>query len=509
MARIEESTKRHIVSGSILGAGVVLAVMLFLIANYFGSKYHSRFDWTEGNIFTLSEKSKQVLADVSLPIEIIVFLSPNDPLYAPVRELLAAYSEASSSIEVREVDPERNLLAAQSLVDQYEIAQLNVIVFDTGDDRRVVDTVDLADYDYSGMQMGQGPTMTGFKGEQVFTSTLLELMEERKPRVVFTTGHGELRLDDLSPDGLSSARDLLGRDNFELEEWASLGATAVPDDTDLIVIAGASSSWLEPEIELLRTYLDEGGRIMVLIDPMLTPDSGTVDTGLENLLGELGVAVGRDIVVDPANTLPFFSAETFFVNVYDDHVTTRPLDQAQLPVILALARSVGRGEEVEGLVVTELMRTSIEGWGETDLTNLDQVAKDDADLQGPVPLAVAVTAGSSSENAKLAESAAGEESSGEMDEEGADSRLRVIVVGDSNFATNAQVQNVPNATLLANMFNWLVERETLVGIPPKQPEQVRLSLSQSELTRITVLVLVVIPGLAVALGIAIYLRRRR
>ena len=516
MARLNERAKRQIVSGSMLGAGVVLALALFLIANYFGSKYNRRFDWTQESLYTLSDKTKQILDDLSAGVEIIVFLSPAEPLYGPVKELLAAYRESSSQIHVREVDPERNLIEAQSLVDQYELAQLNVIVFDTGDDRRVIDTADLADYDYSGMQMGQAPTMTGFKGEQVFTSTLLELMERRKPKVLFTTGHGELKLDDFSPRGLSSARELLGRDNFELEEWMSLGESDVPEGTDLIVVAGPTSSWLEPELEMLRRYLRDGGRMLILVDPTLSPGDGIVETGLENLLADFGVDVGRDIVVDPANPLPFFSAETIFVNVYDDHVTTRPLDQAQLPVVLALARSVGKGEEVEGVTVTELMRTSIEGWGETDLENLDQVEKDDLDLQGPVPLGVAVM-GEDSETEKITdsevevtESESSVEVSSELEsEQKSGDQMRMIVVGDSDFASNAQLQNMPNATLLANMLNWLVDRETLVGIPPKQPEQVRLSLSTSELRRITGFVLLGLPGLALGLGIYIFLRRRR
>jgi ABC-type uncharacterized transport system involved in gliding motility auxiliary subunit len=162
------------------------------------------------------------------------------------------------------------------------------------------------------------------------------------------------------------------------------------------------------------------------------------------------------------------------------------------------------------------MRTSIEGWGETDLENLDQVEKDDLDLQGPVPLGVAVV-GEDSESEEItdselevteSESSVVESSELESDQKSRD-QMRMIVVGDSDFASNAQLQNMPNATLLANMLNWLVDRETLVGIPPKQPEQVRLSLSRSELRRITGFVLLGLPGLALGLGIYIFLRRRR
>ncbi len=86
---------------------------------------------------------------------------------------------------------------------------------------------------------------------------------------------------------------------------------------------------------------------------------------------------------------------------------------------------------------------------------------------------------------------------------------RLVVVGDSDFASNGQIRNASNAVLVANAFNWLVERDALVGIPPKTPEQTKLNLTSAQLSTITWLVLVILPGLAVAAGVATYMRRRR
>jgi ABC-type uncharacterized transport system involved in gliding motility auxiliary subunit len=251
--------------------------------------------------------------------------------------------------------------------------------------------------------------------------------------------------------------------------------------------------------------------MLFLIDPTLAPAGGLAAIGLEPLLGEYGVHLGANIVVDPANPLPFFSADTIFVTAYAEHDITRSLSQAQLPVVFGLARSVGMGEPMEELKVTELMMTSVEGWGETDLAQLQQVELHEEDLGGPVPLAVAVevieeeTPGVEALEGAIAneETAATEEATSSTGD------IRLVVVGDSDFATNGQLQNMPNATFLANTLNWLVDRETLIGIPPKKPEYVRLSLSQSQMSKVTWLVLVVLPGLAVLLGFAIYWQRRR
>ena len=121
-----------------------------------------------------------------------------------------------------------------------------------------------------------------------------------------------------------------------------------------------------------------------------------------------------------------------------------------------------------------------------------------------MPLAVAVEPSS--------EGAEGEQGTlldAESESTGAEGQMRLVVVGDSDLATNTQLQNVPNATFLANALNWLVERETLVGIPPKQPEQVKLSLTSTQLSRLTWLVLIILPGLVILAGLTVYLRRRR
>ena len=190
MAELQAPTKRRLITSSTLGVGILLALALFLIVNYFGWKYHKRFDWTSEKLYSLSEKSEGVLASLDKDIEAIVFVSPVDELFDAVSELLSRYEASSPHLSTRYVDPEKNLAEAQSLVDKYEVSSLNVVVFDSGDDRRVVDSSDMADYDYSGLQFGQSPEMTGFKGEQLFTSAIVELVDSRKPRILFTTGHG-------------------------------------------------------------------------------------------------------------------------------------------------------------------------------------------------------------------------------------------------------------------------------------------------------------------------------
>jgi ABC-type uncharacterized transport system involved in gliding motility auxiliary subunit len=478
--------RRWLVRTGTLSAGVLLIAALLVIVNYFGWKYHKRFDWTSSELYTLSEKSENVVRDLKRDVDFIVFLQPGDELFEPVRELLSQYDAASQRVRVRYVDPQKDRIEAQRLINQYQISGYGVVV-SSGKDRRVIPSGDLAEFDFSGMEMGQAPSLTGFKGEQLFTGAILQLNEGRKPKILFTTGHGERSLDDQGEQGLSGIQEILGADNFDVEEWSALGKTAVPPGTDMVVIAGPRSPFLQPELNALAAYLNGGGRVLALIEPNLGQSEGTglTPTGFEGWLPRFGVRLGNDIVVDPPNTIPGFNAATLFANDFGDHAVTNALVQSKVPVLFSVVRSVAKAEAA-GFTVTELARTSEQGWGETALAALAEVERDDRDAAGPVSLGVAV------------------EGSGQG------RKARLVVFGDSDFATNQLIQgNPPNQILLANALNWLVEREALLAIPPRKTEQVRLNLTREQGWTVYGISLLLLPALAAVAGIVVWVRRRR
>jgi hypothetical protein len=506
--------RRGLAKSGTLGASVLLVLALVAIVNYFGWKYHQRLDWTESQFYSLSERTEQVLDALDEDVQVVVFLDRGDELFEPTRELLARYDARSPHLSVRVIDPERNMLEAQQLAAEYQLDR-PAVVFAAGDERRVMPSTDLAEYDFSAAQMGGGmPEIQAFRGEQQFTRALVELTEGAKPKMVFTVGHGELSLDDRGGTGLQELQRLLGADSFTFEEWASLGADAVPADTDLLVIAGPTATFLPPELDLLAQYLDGGGRLLALLDPPLTggAESRIGSIGLEDWLSGYGVEVGANVVVDPAATLPFFGAETFFANRFpQDHAINRPVARGELAILLRLARSVDAATPPPGYRAVTLIGSSPEAWGETDLSD---PRRDEGDLAGPVPLGVVVEP----EDAGGDDGFSDEDLFGEDEPEDADAgaaadrgdSFRLVVVGDSDFATDQFLgQNFGNQVLLTAMVNWLVERQALVGIPPREKERVGLTLSSAELRGIYLLALVALPGFGLLAGLLVYSRRRR
>jgi ABC-type uncharacterized transport system involved in gliding motility auxiliary subunit len=209
----------------------------------------------------------------------------------------------------------------------------------------------------------------------------------------------------------------------------------------------------------------------------------------------MGLTLDSDVVLDPKNALPLMGPETVFAKSFRSHPVTRLLTGTA--VVFPLARSVSVSDKpVPGWKTTALVETSPDGWGETDIKELQRSGrpvKDEKDVKGPVCLVAAAESDAPAD----ANAGAGKK------------RSRVVVFGDSDWASNAGIANAANRLLLSSAANWALEREALVAIPPKSADQVAVTLSRRDVATIAFFVLLLLPLAAVAMGLAIWVRRRR
>nr|HRC87971.1 GldG family protein [Thermoanaerobaculia bacterium] len=316
---METRTKKTLVASSTLSAGVLLAAALLALVNYFGWKYHKRLDWTHTRLYSLSEKSQQVLAGLKSDLTVTVFQSPGSPLSEPVEGLLAQMSARSSHVKVHAVDAAKNPVEVERLLKQYQTSydpRAIKIVLDNGKDRRIIEENQLADIDSSEVPMGGMPHLSSFKGEQVLTGALYELSSGTRAKILFTTGHGEKSLDDFAATGFSHLKELIGGQNLELSSWGSLGQKAVPAETSLVVVAGPISPFAQPELDVFRDYLKGGGRMLWLLDPPIAPDGKITDLGLGPWLAGYGVKLGANVV--PLGRNPMILAKQLAQFMFND-----------------------------------------------------------------------------------------------------------------------------------------------------------------------------------------------
>lgn len=520
--------------------GTILIIGLVMMINWLGARHWSRWDATSTKIYSLSPKSLSILAELDEEVHVIVFMTPASPMYREVRELMNRYTAASDLLTVEYIDPDREPLRTSQLAEQFGITMADTVVFTAGERSKYVTSDKLAEMDYSGMSYGEGPRMRAFKGEEQLTSAILSLVAQQVPKVYFVTGHGEIpvagRGDEAS---VSLLQEVLKRENMDVAVTTLLGGE-VPDDADVLAILSPRQAYTEGEIEVLREYLGRGGRLLLCLDPVIESDGTLRTTRLEALIAELGVHVSDDLVIDPEASLRGWDPATVYVAEYQEHpVTTGLLGVASL---FLTARSV-EANPGSGWTAQELVQTSDQGWGETDLAALAagaQLEPDDNDNQGPVSLAVAVEerleddtfddlggeGDPLEEELRQSETLPGlddaasgteaESTPGESGSEDGDAELgetdkvgfRIVVFGDGAFLTDGIIANLGNMTLALNSFNWLAERDQIVGIPPRDLSKTNMYLSASQLGTILLIAVLLMPAGAVVLGIVVWRRRR-
>jgi ABC-type uncharacterized transport system involved in gliding motility auxiliary subunit len=230
--------------------------------------------------------------------------------------------------------------------------------------------------------------------------------------------------------------------------------------------------------------VSRGGSLIVLEDPTPFTKIGTAPDPLADYLkSEWGITLQNDVVIDLTSNQPFSA-------ISSSYSSTAPITQHMTTVtIMPQTRSVAVSQTLPtSVTATELILTSQQSWGETDLASLQstqQVAYDPAsDIAGP--LAVAASAENSS------------------------TKGRVVVFGNSVFATDKGFDAYANGDIFVNSVDWAAEQGNLINITPRTPVD-RTFNPPSQVSLIAILMgsVILIPGLVLVAGVSNWLARRR
>ncbi len=492
MSAAQDSSRRR--AGIRLGVAVqiLLACVLLAAVNYAGFHYYLRGDWSPAQKYRLSEQTAGLLGQLSAPATVYVFFSPTAAapgyeIYGDVMNLLKEYQfAAGDKLTVEYIDPMRNLARARELQARFEFGpEENIVVVESGGRSKQINAVDMAEYDLIPQLSGDPPRVVAFKGEQALTSALIELGETEQRTVYFLQGHGEPPTGESST--LSLLQEYIARQGVRVAPL-NLGVTGgVPADAGAIMIAGARYDLPPASAAVLRDYWEKDGRLMVLLDPAAeTPllrqflsEAGIIprdDRVLRTV--ELGMVTG--IVRDVTGQFSPFNR------------VTRRLQGAEA-MLPGATCSLDLEVKVEGTTVEPLIAAQEPFWAETAyVTDETQGVTFDAGVDTAAPVVVAAMA----------------ERGGVADEKVDVSSARLVVVGNSEFASDGIITE-PNLDFVLNALNWMLDRGHLAGIAPKTVRAFNLNLTDLETSRIALYTLVVIPAVAALAGVVVWWRRRR
>ena len=459
--------KRQTKYGAYAAAYVLVVFALVALANWAVNRHASKsWDLTSTKRFSLSDQTRKIVGGLDREVTIHYF-DRNDQ-FNQARDLLENYNHLSPRLSVEYVDPDRKPAIAR----QYEITTYGTIVLTSGDKREEANLLE----------------------EESITNTLIRLLKTGTKNVCFVGGHGEHGVDDTERQGLSGAKEALENSRYAVKSISLLRQAKIPEDCSVVVVAGPETEYVEPEVEALRSFVEDGGRALFMLGP-----GGSEK--LVELLAGWNVELKKDLVIDlnPLNQLFGADATMPIINEYKSHTITRELSRTM--TLIPFARSVQPGEDFKtGIAVETLFETSEESWATQFNPGMEMITlRREQATEGPIPLSVAGTL--SKDEGGNGETAEGEDSSEKK--EG-----RFVVIGSSRFPINAYLGFNANRDLFVNIANWLSSDEDLISVRPKSPEDRRVNLSAGQMRWVFYLSVVGLPLLMVASGVAVWWRRR-
>lgn len=330
--------------GSRFAQSVVSLLLLLaslVLINILSGFYYSSIDLTEDKRFTLNPATYELVEDLEEVLTVEVLLEGEFPssfkrLQSATADLLSELRSRNSNIQVRWINPmsgteEENIENGERLAKD-GIYPLNLTQSVRGGNSRkamlafpyailryqkqmrvvpLLETTGGYNKDYTRME-AINPSINLL--EYKIANAILKLAFQERPRMVLTTGHGELQRP--FTDGLEAAM-------FEYYDIARLDmgkVTHIDTLIDVVVIPKPTRPFPEKHLFMLDQYIMRGGKVLWLIDALNMESDSLKQLGvymptahqldINNLLFNYGVRINPNLVMDwessviPVNVSP-------------------------------------------------------------------------------------------------------------------------------------------------------------------------------------------------------------
>ena len=454
-----------------------------------------RVDTTSTKQFIVSDQTLNTLSLLREPIEVIAFFRRNTPqrqaAWRVTEDLLSEFKRRSTEqrLTFRLVDPELE----PNVAAEYGITQFPSLAIEATESRRTE------------VIPGLNPSQTtNVFTEQDIITGLLVVNQIKQKTVAFISGHAVRDLLDTSRSGggYSLAASALARENYAItnETLQELGQRLQTNDPTLLpavaIFAGPTNDMTETEESILLEYGRRGGSILMMFEPEITPDS------FKGFLSRYGIGVGDGTVVDTAS---YVAPNPSFLQIKNTnsqlpaHPLTADFDVLYMPGSTSFSyaidpQTIPLTDSGIPYVRQELVAIStLNSWAETDIENIEFHVEEDKG--GPHPIAVSVEA---------------------VSEIGGSPRTlndqlittQMVLIGDTDFASNAYFGSARNGDLFVNAVNYLADDYELITLRPKTVAFRELVLTDSERNFVRWSGWLLMPILVALAGIWAWWRRR-
>lgn len=473
--RIRRMFGKRFRAGSYSAFAAVVVIAIAVVVNMiFGAlpATITQIDLTEQSLYSLSDQTRRIVASLDKDVDLYLLATTGNE-DDTIELLLDRYSSLSDHIRVSCVDP----TSQPTFLDSYDLttSQLyaNSVIVDCGGRFRLVgyDDIYVTSYVSDSSSYYGYSTTTEFDGENALTNAIHYVSTDDLPKLYALTGHGEAELD-------SSISEMIAQDNMEIESLSLLSLESMPEDAAALVINAPQNDLGEDEAAMLTEWMLSGGRVVLITDYI---DSGEMPN-LLSVTEVMGMTIGDGLIIEGDSSMHIGRYPYYLLPDVASHEITDAIIDGGYYILTPLAQGI---ETVEGTsaAVTDLLSTSDSAYTKADGMNAATTEKEEGDAEGTFHPAAASELG-----------------------EG-----RMVWFASSGMLDSYIDQAVSgaNSDLFMNALNWMVGQEESISIRAKSLDRSTLTVTSSENSFWSIVMIGLIPLCFIAMGVTVTIRRKR
>jgi ABC-type uncharacterized transport system involved in gliding motility auxiliary subunit len=439
---------------------ILLVTAVVAVANVLADRYNKSYDTTSNKRYSLSDQTAKIVKGLKQGATITYF--DQSTRFRHAKDTLDQYANLSNKLHVEYVDPDKKPeLTREAGVKNYGTTVVQI-----------------------GTKKAEANSLT----ESDITGAFIRDLKNNTRTVCFVSGSGEHQIEESDRNGYSRLKQLLGKDEYTTKSVDLLQKAEVPSDCTVLVIAGPTRDYQQPEVDAIKKYVEgDGGRTLLMLDPPLKIGRSEIadNDALTKLLQSWGVTMESDLILDlnPIGQLAGLGPQVALVTSYNAHPIVNELKGTATGFPLSRSMEIKNGDKTR---VESLFSSSSTSLATNNLSSPRVDPNDPKNKKGPMPIA-----------------AAGTYDTGKQSSQG-----RFVVIGGSSWAANSFIDFNGNGDLALNTVNWLASDEDLISIRPKQQEDRRITMTRAQLMWVRTASQFLLPLVVVVAGVSVWWRRR-
>jgi ABC-type uncharacterized transport system involved in gliding motility auxiliary subunit len=438
---------------------IVVVLAILTAANILANRYNKSYDATSNKRYSLSDQTVKIVKGLKEPATITYFDQAKN--WRQAKDQLDLYATLSHKVEVKYVDPDKEpQLARAAGIRNYGTAVVEI-----------------------GKNKNEAKSLT----EEGITGAFIRDLKNTTRTVCFVTGSGEHGIDESDREGYSQFKDLLSKEEYTAKSINLLQKAEVPSDCTALVVGGPSGNYVQPEVDAIKKYVEDGGRTLFLLDPPIKIGRSPIadNDALSALLQGWGVTPDKDLILDlnPVGQVLGVGPQVALVTSYGSHAIVDEMKRSATGFPFSRSLEIKNGDKTN---VQKLFDSSDSSLATEKLDSPRVDPRDPKNKKGPLTMAAAGTYSTGKEN----------------------SQGRFVVIGSSAWLANSFIGFNGNSDLALNTMNWLSSDEDLISIRPKERDDRRITVTRAQFNWIRTTSQFLLPLIVVFAGVSVWWKRR-